>query len=681
MRSYIVLYVRNSDRFCKSIEKFKRNDDIFNNGESREIYTLTHVLHNSGHYVYLSNFKDVDIDTLYHRNVYDVNSDSYIDLSIEDLNQRVVAVIPRMLGSIEAQRDNISYFFSNLKRSFSGLVINHPDTVLYALKKNYLKDLVPFGINLPQTDIYDVNITYDYLSNKYNINKHIIKPLTGELSNSVCLLRDIDQTFLNRKREKVGGWIIQPYYKTIWNGERQYLFINGELIYGYMKAYVDTDADDKKKDKLPKLHNIKFIQEFEVRSNDVDLCHKTLNVLNNKLGYITYICRFDIIDDLNGEPMIMECEMINPSFRSWYLTAISKKIVELIHATMAFSDFDCGAIIHNHYDSGVLHVSLKKTDANEINHWFYFGVRNSPSSLKIVFDNAMCSRFASGWERYRPFISFDNKIWKRCDEYFIVDDNNSIHIDLLDIPSVFYIAWYPPYSVQQFIEYVKHEDEIYQIGNTNGYSILITARQHPGETMSSFFIEGLIDYLHSEEAAVLLSQYNFIIIPFVNALGVSSGMHRTSLSGVDYNFCWFGNDIQEVVKIKKFINNKRLLLYFDIHGDEVSKMNYIYYTSKYRKRNSLLLDKISHINSLRLLCRNRLKYILKVLYKKHKLILGVRNTVDYIEQNKKCPGYVYEISAHITTPEECKCQGRNFGVVLNDYLGHIDNLIFGQHKK
>lgn len=56
------------------------------------------------------------------------------------------------------------------------------------------------------------------------------------------------------------------------------------------------------------------------------------------------------------------------------------------------------------------------------------------------------------------------------------------------------------------------------------------ARQHPGETVSSYLMQGLIDYLlgDSTEAEFLRSKYIFKIIPMVNPDGVVFGNFRLS---------------------------------------------------------------------------------------------------------------------------------------------------------
>lgn len=332
------------------------------------------------------------------------------------------------------------------------------------------------------------------------------------------------------------------------------------------------------------------------------------------------------------------------------------------------SDFESGSICFNKCDGDKLRLLLTTNKKGEVNHWFYFGVIDSPKSLTIIIENGMLSRFAKGWYGYKPFISVDNIKWVRCNTAFGVLDKRSISIELDNLPSLFYLAWYPPCTPKTFMESTGFIDYINLIGNLHGDSILITARQHPGETMGSFLLEGLCDFFNSDNSRCLLSKYNVIIVPFVNIEGVCKGMHRTSYEGLDFNFAWFGQGVDKINQIKEFLNGKSIVLYFDIHGDEVSKINYLYYTGKKLKSIKPLLLDLQHKNNLILICRSKVKYVLKVLLKKHKIIFGIRNTVEYIERNRECAGLVYELSAHNTTPEECRIHGKNLGFSINDFL-------------
>ena len=71
-------------------------------------------------------------------------------------------------------------------------------------------------------------------------------------------------------------------------------------------------------------------------------------------------------------------------------------------------------------------------------------------------------------------------------------------------------------------------------------AVVLTARVHPGETGSSFIVEGLVEYLinRSWEGTRLRDHYVFKIIPMLNPDGVIVGNYRCSLSGQDLNRQW-----------------------------------------------------------------------------------------------------------------------------------------------
>lgn len=70
--------------------------------------------------------------------------------------------------------------------------------------------------------------------------------------------------------------------------------------------------------------------------------------------------------------------------------------------------------------------------------------------------------------------------------------------------------------------------------------IYIIGRQHPGETPSSYIVEGLILFLTSnvQEAKELRDKYEFRIVPMLNVDGVISGNYRSNISGFDINRQW-----------------------------------------------------------------------------------------------------------------------------------------------
>lgn len=102
--------------------------------------------------------------------------------------------------------------------------------------------------------------------------------------------------------------------------------------------------------------------------------------------------------------------------------------------------------------------------------------------------------------------------------------------------------------------------------------VIITARHHPGETCSSFAMEGFIEYIISEEtrALWLKEKFSFLIIPMMNIDGVVCGFYRPGLGGTDMNRVW-----KKLVKpeaktitniVDKLSETRRIMLFLDFHG-------------------------------------------------------------------------------------------------------------------
>ena len=115
--------------------------------------------------------------------------------------------------------------------------------------------------------------------------------------------------------------------------------------------------------------------------------------------------------------------------------------------------------------------------------------------------------------------------------------------------------------------------------------IVISARVHPGETVGSWMMHGLIEFLtgSSPEARALRNHFIFKLVPMLNPDGVINGNYRCSLAGVDLNRRWSkpSNIWHPTIfslknLIKKMHSTRGVLLYCDLHGHSRKKNIFSY---------------------------------------------------------------------------------------------------------
>ncbi|GIW22992.1 MAG: hypothetical protein KatS3mg068_1999 [Candidatus Sericytochromatia bacterium] len=172
---------------------------------------------------------------------------------------------------------------------------------------------------------------------------------------------------------------------------------------------------------------------------------------------------------------------------------------------------------------------------------------------------------------------------------------------LLEKESVFF-AYFEPYSYERHLNLISsalnfenckyinlgktikgRDIDLLIFGNDNKNSkkIWIIARQHPGETMAEWFMEGLIEKLTDKFDPIsnyLLKNYTFYLVPNMNVDGSIEGNLRTNFAGANLNREWLEPSLErspEVYYVRKKIFETGLDLFLDIHGDEEIPYNFL----------------------------------------------------------------------------------------------------------
>ena len=128
-------------------------------------------------------------------------------------------------------------------------------------------------------------------------------------------------------------------------------------------------------------------------------------------------------------------------------------------------------------------------------------------------------------------------------------------------------------------------DNVYE-ANMHKQVVFMTGRVHPGESNSSFMVQGVIDFLmqpHCKEAQALRELFIFKIVPMLNPDGVINGNYRCNILGVDLNRRWTNPSklLHPTIYYSKMLAKScsadhSILLYCDFHGHSRKRNVFMY---------------------------------------------------------------------------------------------------------
>jgi murein tripeptide amidase MpaA len=133
--------------------------------------------------------------------------------------------------------------------------------------------------------------------------------------------------------------------------------------------------------------------------------------------------------------------------------------------------------------------------------------------------------------------------------------------------------------------------------------VWVIARQHPGETMAEWFVEGMLEALTGqagESARQLLREAVFYVVPNMNPDGAARGNLRTNAAGANLNREWVTPSAEsspEVLLVRNRIHETGCDLFLDVHGDEALPYVFIAgsemlegFTDQQAERQQIFLD-------------------------------------------------------------------------------------------
>ena len=262
--------------------------------------------------------------------------------------------------------------------------------------------------------------------------------------------------------------------------------------------------------------------------------------------------------------------------------------------TIKISDqFDAGAIKVVCVDNpATIELKLRKDSHADFLQWFYFrlqGARGKACTMRFL--NASDATYPEGWVNYQAVASYDREQWFRVPTTY---DGKVLTVTHTPQHDSVYYAYFEPYSYERHLQLLARVERadfarvrdlgtsidgrdinLAVIGNPEATSkVWVIARQHPGETMAEWLVEGMIDALLDRAnplARKLLRHAVFYIVPNMNPDGAVRGNLRTNAAGANLNREWVAPSMEkspEVFLVKNKIHEVGCDLFFDIHGDE-----------------------------------------------------------------------------------------------------------------
>ncbi|MEO0062636.1 MAG: hypothetical protein RLZZ08_1196 [Pseudomonadota bacterium] len=246
-------------------------------------------------------------------------------------------------------------------------------------------------------------------------------------------------------------------------------------------------------------------------------------------------------------------------------------------------------------------LRIRKDRQSDFYQWFHFRVAGQAGQeLVLKIGDLNGSAYPGGWTGYRAACSADRTFWARTDSSFDAgEDGGTLTIRHTLASDVAWFAYFAPYSQE------RHHDLVAEAAASDGVTlrrlgqsiegrpidclqlgegplpVWLIARQHPGESMAEWWMEGALEALCDPAdpvARLLRARCTFHVVPNCNPDGSFRGHLRTNAVGANLNREWADPTAErspEVLAIRNAMDATGVRFCMDVHGDEAIAANFM----------------------------------------------------------------------------------------------------------
>ncbi|RDC60826.1 uncharacterized protein HME9302_02042 [Alteripontixanthobacter maritimus] len=264
---------------------------------------------------------------------------------------------------------------------------------------------------------------------------------------------------------------------------------------------------------------------------------------------------------------------------------------DTIHVDAAF---DSGNIEVLSVSGATAVLALRKDHASEFRQWYHFRVSGAAGrELELKITGLEDSAYPAGWPGFDSCVSEDREYWGRASStYDKGEQNGTLTIRYTPASDIAWFSYFAPYSMD------RHHDLVAEAAASEGVDyrrlgstldgqpldclsmgdgplcVWLYCRQHPGESMASWWAEGALECLTDPAdtvGRVLRQKCRFHIVPNCNPDGSQRGHLRTNAAGSNLNREWENPTAEaspEVLAIRNAMDEAGVDFAMDVHGDE-----------------------------------------------------------------------------------------------------------------